>query len=155
MGLNLLKACMWLSCLSRVQFFVTTSTVARQAPLSRGVFSRQEYWSGLPCPPLGDVSGPVIGPSSLLSPASAGRSLITTVTWEARRKIIKFSVLGLTLEVHWKWVLLAYQDLLPALFPHYSSFKSLSHLYHTLCVALPFGIQSFVLQRLSSLIKLS
>ena len=29
-------------------------TVARQAPLSMG-FSRQEYWSGLPCPPPGDL----------------------------------------------------------------------------------------------------
>ena len=33
-------------------FFVTQWTVARQALLSMG-FSRQEYWSGLPCPPLG------------------------------------------------------------------------------------------------------
>ena len=28
--------------------------MARQAPLSVGV-SRQEYWSGLPCPPPGDL----------------------------------------------------------------------------------------------------
>ena len=41
-------ACM-LSHFSRVQLFVTLSTVARQAPLSVG-FSRQEYWSGLPWP---------------------------------------------------------------------------------------------------------
>ena len=34
---------------SHVQLFVTPWTVARQAPLSMG-FSRQEYWSGLPCP---------------------------------------------------------------------------------------------------------
>ena len=33
----------------------TTWTVACQAPLSMG-FSKQEYWSGLPCPPLGDLS---------------------------------------------------------------------------------------------------
>ena len=32
---------------------------ARQAPLSMG-FSRQEYWSGLPCPPPGDLPNPVI-----------------------------------------------------------------------------------------------
>ena len=37
---------------SRVQLFVTPWTVALQAPLSMG-FSRQEYWSGLPCPPPG------------------------------------------------------------------------------------------------------
>ena len=38
-------------------------TVARQAPLSTG-FSRQEYWSGLPCPPPGDFSNPGIEPVS-------------------------------------------------------------------------------------------
>ena len=40
---------------SLVQLFVTLWSVARQAPLSMG-FSRQEYWSGLPCPPPGDLS---------------------------------------------------------------------------------------------------
>ena len=40
--------------LSRVRLFATPGTVARQAPLSMG-FSRQEYWSGLPCPPPGDL----------------------------------------------------------------------------------------------------
>ena len=37
---------------SHVRLFATPWTVARQAPLSMG-FSRQEYWSGLPCPPPG------------------------------------------------------------------------------------------------------
>ena len=36
---------------------MTPWIVACQAPLSLG-FSRQEYWSGLPCPPAGDLSGP-------------------------------------------------------------------------------------------------
>ena len=40
-----------LSCFSHVQLFVTPWTLARQAPLSMA-FSRQEYWSGLPCSPL-------------------------------------------------------------------------------------------------------
>ena len=40
--------------LSRVQLFVTLWAVACQPPLSMG-FSRQEYWSGLPCPPPGDL----------------------------------------------------------------------------------------------------
>ena len=39
---------------SHVQLFVTLWTVACQAPLSMGV-SRQEYWSGLTCPPPGDL----------------------------------------------------------------------------------------------------
>ena len=37
----------------------TPWTAARQAPLSMG-FSRQEYWSGLPCPPPGDLPHPGI-----------------------------------------------------------------------------------------------
>ena len=43
--------------LSGVRLFVTTWTVAYQASLSMG-FSRQEYWSGLPFPPLGDFPDP-------------------------------------------------------------------------------------------------
>ena len=42
-----------------------------QAPLSLG-FSRQEYWSGLPCLPPGDLPDPGIEPMSLLSPGQAG-----------------------------------------------------------------------------------
>ena len=44
-----------LRCFRYVQLFATPWTVARQAPLSMG-FSRQEYWNGLPCPPLGESS---------------------------------------------------------------------------------------------------
>ena len=51
--------CAILSCFSRVRLFVTVWTVAHQAPLSMG-FSRQEYWSGLPRPPPGDLSIPGI-----------------------------------------------------------------------------------------------
>ena len=43
-------------------------TIASQAPLSMG-FSRQEYWSGLPYLPPGDLPDPVIEPMSLMSPA--------------------------------------------------------------------------------------
>ena len=53
---------------SRVQLFVTLWTVACQAPLSVG-FSRQEYWSGLPFPPPGDIPDPGTKPTS---PALAG-----------------------------------------------------------------------------------
>ena len=47
---------------SCAQRFATPWTVARQAPLSVG-FARQEYWSGLPCPPPGDL--PDLGPTLL------------------------------------------------------------------------------------------
>ena len=40
--------------LSHVWLFVTLWTINWQAPLSMG-FSRQEQWSGLPCPPPGDL----------------------------------------------------------------------------------------------------
>ena len=71
-----------LSCFSRVQLFVTPRTVAPQAPLSIG-FSRQEYWSGLPCLLPGDHRDPGIEPSSLTSPALAGGFFTTGTTWEA------------------------------------------------------------------------
>ena len=50
---------------------VTLWTEAQQAPLSMG-FSRQEAWSGLPCPPPGDLPNLEIKPISLMSPALAG-----------------------------------------------------------------------------------
>ena len=68
--------------LSYVQLFATPWPVACQAPLSMG-FSRQEYWSGLPCPPPGDLSNLGIEPVSLLSPALAGRFFTTSATQEA------------------------------------------------------------------------
>ena len=46
-----------------VQLFVTLWTVALQAPLSMGL-SRQEYWSGFPCSPSGDLPNPGIEPQS-------------------------------------------------------------------------------------------
>ena len=50
-----LLACVCMCCyFSHVQLFETLWIVARQAPLSMG-FSRQEYWSGLPCPPPGHI----------------------------------------------------------------------------------------------------
>ena len=49
--------------LSRVRLFATPRTIICQAPLSMG-FSRQEYWSRLPCPPPGDLPNPGIKPRS-------------------------------------------------------------------------------------------
>ena len=57
--------------LSCVRLFATPWTIARQAPLTMG-FSRQEYWSGLPFSPPGDLPDPRIEPVSLMSPALAG-----------------------------------------------------------------------------------
>ena len=59
--------------LNHVQLFETLWTVACQAPLSMG-FSRQEYWSGFPYLPPGDLLNPGIEPTS---PALAGEFFIT------------------------------------------------------------------------------
>ena len=64
-----------------IQLFVAPSTAARQAPLSMW-FSGQEYWSGLPCPPPGDLPDPGIISAS---PALAGRFFTTTATLEAHK----------------------------------------------------------------------
>ena len=56
-------------------------TVVHQAPLSMK-FSRQEYWSGLPCSPPGDLPDPGIEPSSFMSPVLPGRVFTTSATWE-------------------------------------------------------------------------
>ena len=63
--------CVHVCVLSHVQLFVSPWTVVCQAPLSME-FSRQEYWSGLPCPSPGVLPDPGIKPRSLSSPALAG-----------------------------------------------------------------------------------
>ena len=68
--------------ISRFRLFATLDTIARQAPLSMG-FSRQEYWSELPCPSPSDLPDPGIEPQSLASPALAGGFFTTSATWEA------------------------------------------------------------------------
>ena len=73
----------------------TLWTVGRQAPLSMG-FSRQESWSGLPCPPPGVLPHPCIESKSPVSPALQADSLplshlepqllwLLRVPWTARR----------------------------------------------------------------------
>ena len=47
--------------------FVTPWTVARKAPLTMG-FPSQDYWSGLPCPPPGDLPDAGIEPASPMPP---------------------------------------------------------------------------------------
>ena len=75
------NACM-LSRFSQIWLCVTSRTVAQQAPLSLG-FPRQEYWSGLSCPPPRDLSYPGIKPTFLRYPALAGRFYTTSTTWKS------------------------------------------------------------------------
>ena len=96
-GLQSMHMCM-LSCFSRVQLFVTPWTVARQAPLSRGILqARILEWvamsssrgSSQPRDQTGlgsnwiklDQTGSK--PTTLMSPQMAGGFFITSTTWEA------------------------------------------------------------------------
>ena len=76
-----------LSHFSSAWLCVTPWTVACQIPLFIG-FSRQEYWSGLPCPPTGDLPDSGIKPVSLISPALAGRVFTTSATCEAYQRFL-------------------------------------------------------------------
>ena len=90
--------------LSRVPLLVTPWTVARQAPPSMR-FSRQEYWSGLPCPPPGDIPNPGIElrspalqadslPIDLLAKSSPPPASVNKVDWH-RAMLIHFCALNL------------------------------------------------------------
>ena len=68
-----------LSHFSSAQLFATLWTVAHQAPLSMRL-SRQEYWSGLSCLPLGNLPDPGIKPSSPVSSALQMGSLPTELS---------------------------------------------------------------------------
>ena len=79
--MDITEACMQ-SQFSHVQLLSTQWTVAHQAPLPVG-FSRQEYWSGLPCPPPGGLPNLEKEPESCTSPALMGTFFTTSTNWEA------------------------------------------------------------------------
>ena len=59
----------------------TPWTAAHQVHLSTE-FPKQEYWSGLPCPPPGDLPDPESESVSLTSPALTGGFFTISATWE-------------------------------------------------------------------------
>ena len=69
---------------SYVRLFVILWTVAHQSPLSMG-FSREEYWSGLSCPPPGGLPNPRIKAEYLMCPASAGGFFTASAIWETQQ----------------------------------------------------------------------
>ena len=83
---SVLPVCVCAKLLSHVCLFATLWTVARHVPWSMG-FSRQGYWSGLPCPSLGDLPDPGIQPSSPALQADSlpseppGRPLLSVLWW--------------------------------------------------------------------------
>ena len=54
--------------------------------------SRQEYWSGLPCPPPRDLTNPGIKPMSLVSPALVGMFFTTSATWEVQEHLLNLNL---------------------------------------------------------------
>ena len=81
-----------LSHFSHVRLFATPWTVAQQAPLSVG-FSQLEYWSGLPCPPPGDLPDPEI---ELMSPASPAFQADPSLRREAQEVSLEHFILDST-----------------------------------------------------------
>ena len=79
--------------LSCVRLSAALWTVAHQTPLSMG-FPRQEYWSGLPFPPPGDLPNPGIEPASPGSPALADRIFYHLATWEGHTLIKHYLILS-------------------------------------------------------------
>ena len=76
--------CVCVCCAKSLQLCLTLCYAMDQSPPGSSIqgFSRQEYWSGLPCPSTGDLPDPGIVSTSLMSPVLAGRFFITSTTWE-------------------------------------------------------------------------
>ena len=79
----------------RIRLFVTPWTVAHQAPLSMGL-CRQECWSGLPCPPPGEIPNPGTKPRSLLSPELGGGFFTTTPPGKPHSTTYPLITVGIT-----------------------------------------------------------
>ena len=85
------KTALYLVCMlsrfSRVQLFATPWIAACQAPLSMGFF-RQEHWSGLPCPPPGDLPNCYICYICYIS-CLDGRFFSPSATWEDQAWLVR------------------------------------------------------------------
>ena len=81
-----------LSCFSCAWIFATLWTVAHQSPLFMG-FSRQEYWSGLPCPPQGNLPDPGIKPTSPAVYCTAGGFFTSESPGKTRKQLIQHKIL--------------------------------------------------------------
>ena len=77
-----LLICLLARLIQSCRLFATLWTIAHWAPVSMR-FSRQEYWSGLPCPPPGDLPNSGIKPTCLTSVALIGGFFTTSASWEA------------------------------------------------------------------------
>ena len=67
-------------CVPKAQLLQSCLTLCNPDPLTMGI-SRQEYWSGLPCPPPGDLPDPEIVPASLMFPVLAAGFSTSSIAW--------------------------------------------------------------------------
>ena len=63
-------------------------------------FSREEYWSGLPCPPPGNLPDTGIKPVTFMSSALSGGFFITSATWEAQIVYEELQLVLFVLSIH-------------------------------------------------------
>ena len=76
-----------------------------QSPLSMG-FSRQEYWSGLSCPPPGDLPDPEIEPTFLIAMINLDSVLKTKdITLLTKVHIAKAMVFPLVMYRYESWTI--------------------------------------------------
>ena len=90
-------------------------------------FSRQEYRSGSPCPPPGDLPNPGIKPSSLTLPALVGRFFTTSATWEAPGSLLRPSQPMDSNFLLFSGMIGSWVHLLACLFVHQMFMKPLKH----------------------------
>ena len=116
-------------CFSHVRIFETLWTAACQAPLSMG-FSRQEYWSGLPCPSPGHLPDPGIEPVSLMSPSLAGGLFTTSTSWEALFSTIAALQGCVNFSCTAKWISYTYMCIWVGFSELYSRFSLVIYFIH-------------------------
>ena len=81
-----LYACMHAKSLQLCPTLFDSMNCSQQAFLSMR-FPRQEYWSGLPCPPPGELPDPGIEPTSLMSPALAGEFFTSHAEFKSQKSV--------------------------------------------------------------------
>ena len=86
-------------------------------------FPKQEYWSGLPCSPPGDLPDPGAEPKSLTFPVLAGGFLTSSTTWEALKICYHILILTLEWDIH---------SLLQEIFPIQGSNPGILHFWQNL-----------------------
>ena len=131
-----LDLCVHVKLLQLCPTLCDVTDVPYQAPPSMG-FSRQEYWSGLPLPTLGDLPDPGIEPESLMPPALAGGFFTTNATWEAPFIFISLYYLCISISLLFLSFYLSisvfyfYLSIYISIISVYPSIMSVYHLYHS------------------------